>query len=69
MNTNENHGHHDDDAPRTDEDGVRAVKVYGFRIDKKSYENPLPDLTETCSLSRARRTRIAGRFSRRSAPS
>ncbi|GMA74734.1 multiubiquitin domain-containing protein [Methylobacterium gregans] len=45
MNTNENHGHHDDDAPRTDEDGVRAVKVYGFRIDKKSYENPLPDLT------------------------
>lgn len=45
MNTNKNHGHHDDNAPRTDEDGVRAVKVYGFRIDKKSYENPLPDLT------------------------
>lgn len=35
MNTNKNHGHHDDNAPRTDEDGVRAVKVYGFR-DRKS---------------------------------
>lgn len=43
MNTNENHGHHHD-GPRED-DGVRKVRVYRFRIDKTNHESPLPDLT------------------------
>lgn len=43
MTTNE-HGHHHH-APHEDEDGVREILVYRFRIDKKDHESPLPDLT------------------------